>query len=92
MNLFLIITILVCITAGFAYFNSRFLKLPDSIGMMLASLVFSVLLISFGTLFPSIFRIAQGFIAQIDFGAVLLEIMLSFLLFAGALHTDLEPW
>lgn len=90
MNLFLIITILVCITAGFAYFNSRFLKLPDSIGMMLASLVFSVLLISIGTLFPSIFRIAQGFIAQIDFGAVLLEIMLSFLLFAGALHTDIS--
>lgn len=90
MNLFLIITILVCITAAFAYFNTRLLKLPDSIGMMLISLVFSFLLIIAGLIFPSLFNLAHNFVAQIDFGKVLLEIMLSFLLFAGALHTDIS--
>ena len=88
MNLFSIITILVVITALFAYINSRFLKLPDTIGMMIISLIFSLLLIVSGLLFPAITDFAKGFISNIDFSTVLLDIMLSFLLYAGALHTD----
>lgn len=88
MSLFSIITILVVITALFAYINSRFLKLPDTIGMMIISLVFSLLLIVSGLIFPAIIDFAKGFISNIDFSKVLLDIMLSFLLYAGALHTD----
>lgn len=88
MSLFAIITILVVTTAVFAYLNTRFLKLPETIGMMIIALVFSLLLIGAGVVFPVISEFASNFIGGIDFSKVLLDIMLSFLLFAGALHTD----
>lgn len=88
MSLFNIITILVVFTALFAYINSRVLKLPATIGIMIVSLVFSLILIGAGYFFPAITVFAEGFITDIDFSKVLLDIMLSFLLFAGALHTD----
>ena len=88
MGLFTIITILVVITALFAYLNSRFLKLPETIGVMIISLVFSLLLILSGLIFPGVTTFAKVFIGNVDFSHVLLDIMLSFLLFAGALHTD----
>lgn len=88
MSLFVIITILVVLTAAFAFINIRFLKLPQTIGMMIISLIFSLLLIGSGLLIPEVSSFARGFIGNIDFSKVLLDIMLSFLLFAGALHTD----
>lgn len=88
MGIFFIITVLVVITAVFAYINTRVLKLPETIGIMIVSIVFSLLLIITGYLFPAVTNFAQGFISNIDFSKVLLDIMLSFLLFAGALHTD----
>ena len=88
MSLFVIITILVVLTAAFAFINIRFLKLPETIGMMIISLIFSLLLIVSGLLIPEVSSFARGFIGNIDFSKVLLDIMLSFLLFAGALHTD----
>ncbi|MBL7726523.1 MAG: sodium:proton antiporter [Dinghuibacter sp.] len=88
MSLIAIITTLVCITALFAYFNARFLKLPETIGVMIISIVFSMLIIASGWLSPGISKFAKDFVAHIDFSRVLLDIMLSFLLFAGALHTD----
>ncbi|MES1223663.1 MAG: cation:proton antiporter, partial [Bacteroidota bacterium] len=88
MSLFTIITILVVITALFAYLNARILKLPETIGMMIISILFSLMLIVTGLMFPGVSDIGRQFIASIDFSKVLLDIMLSFLLFAGALHTD----
>ncbi len=88
MGLFTVITILVVITAVFAYVNSKFLKLPETIGVMIISIVFSLLLILSGLVFPGVTVFARDFIGTIDFSHVLLDIMLSFLLFAGALHTN----
>lgn len=88
MSLFNIITILVVFTAIFAYINSRFLKLPTTIGMMIISIIFSLLLVGTGFIFPSVTAYAVNFIGDIDFSELLLDIMLSFLLYAGALHTD----
>lgn len=88
MNIFTIITILVVITASFAYFNARLLKLPETIGMMIVAIAFSLVLIITGIFFPAITAFATDFITSIDFSKVLLDVMLSFLLFAGALHTD----
>ncbi len=88
MSLFNIITVLVVFTALFAYVNTRFLKLPTTIGMMMISILFSLLLVATGYIFPAITAFAVNFITEIDFSKVLLDIMLSFLLYAGALHTD----
>ncbi len=88
MSLVTIISMLVVLTAAFAFINSKVLKLPETIGMMIISLVFSLLLIGSGLIFPAITGLAKEFIGGIDFSHVLLNIMLSFLLFAGALHTN----
>jgi CPA1 family monovalent cation:H+ antiporter len=88
MSLVTIISMLVVLTAAFAFINSKVLKLPETIGVMIISLVFSLLLIGSGLIFPAITDLAKEFIGGIDFSHVLLNIMLSFLLFAGALHTN----
>jgi len=88
MDLFTLITLLIVVAAGFAYLNTRFLKLPDAIGVMVLSLLFSLLLIGLNALMPSPFTLVRETVGQIDFGQVLFDVMLSFLLFAGAFHTD----
>ncbi|GAB3899850.1 sodium:proton antiporter [Larkinella knui] len=88
MDLFTLITLLIVISALFAYLNTRWLKLPDAIGIMVLSLLFSVLLIGLNAFHPAWFAVIRQALGQIDFGRVLFDVMLSFLLFAGAFHTD----
>ncbi|MEE9372459.1 MAG: sodium:proton antiporter [Saprospiraceae bacterium] len=90
MDLFNIITILVVISAIFSYANARFVKLPYSIGEMVISMIMSIFLIVLGWMNADITNPLKELITQIDFSTVLLEIMLSFLLFAGALHTNFD--
>jgi CPA1 family monovalent cation:H+ antiporter len=90
MAIFSIISVLIVITAVFAYINTKVLKLSATIGVMVISLFFSLLLIVTGFLFPVVMDAAKEFISKIDFSDVLLNVMLSFLLFAGALHTDVS--
>ncbi len=90
MHLFTIITILVVVSAAFAYINERFVKLPYTIGAMVITIVMSMVLTISGWLEPSLTNPLKELITQIDFSTVLLEILLSFLLFAGALHTNFD--
>tara|TARA_B100000497_G_C7692833_1_gene421826 strand:+ start:2082 stop:3347 length:1266 start_codon:yes stop_codon:yes gene_type:complete len=90
MELFNIITLLVVVSAVFSYANARFVKLPYSIGEMVITMVMSVVLIILGWTNAGITNPLKELITQIDFSTVLLEIMLSFLLFAGALHTNFD--
>ncbi len=90
MDLFTIITILVVVSAIFAYINERFVKLPYTIGAMVITLVLSIVLIISGWIDPSLTNPLKVLISNIDFSRVLLEILLSFLLFAGALHTNFD--
>jgi monovalent cation:H+ antiporter, CPA1 family len=90
MDIFTVVTVLVAFTALFSYFNVRFLKLPDAIGLTVISLIYSILIIVTGRFFPSLIAWERSFIGNIDFSHVLLNVMLCFMLFAGAFHTDLE--
>ncbi len=90
MSLFELIAVLLAFAALFGYLNVRYLKLPTTIGIMLISMMFSLLLILIGQFVPSIEITAEKIIGQIDFENVLLDVMLSYLLFAGALHVDLS--
>ncbi|GAA4406277.1 sodium:proton antiporter [Nibrella viscosa] len=90
MEIFRVITLLIILTAAFAYVNVRFLKLPDTIGLMVVSLVFSLALIFAYQLDPIDFDVAVEFVTRLDFTTIVLDIMLSFLLFAGALHTNFD--
>lgn len=90
MDYFLIITILVFISAVFGYINVRFLKLPNTIGLMLITIVFTLAVFVISYFDATLLNAEKYIITQIDFKTVLLDIMLSFLLFAGALHTNFE--
>lgn len=90
MDYFLIITILVALAAAFGYINVRFLKLPNTIGLMLITIVFTLGVFALSYFDSTLLDAERYIITQIDFKEVLLDVMLSFLLFAGALHTNFE--
>jgi CPA1 family monovalent cation:H+ antiporter len=90
MDLFTILTILIVVAAIFGYINVRFLKLPVTIGLMIISLGFSLLTMAVSQFYPALFEWEKSLMEQIDFHKVLMEGMLSFLLFAGALHVDFK--
>jgi CPA1 family monovalent cation:H+ antiporter len=83
-----IISILIFLTAVFAYMNDRLIKWPPTIGIMVIALLSSILLAILGNLIPDISSKALLLVSNINFEQVLMKIMLSFLLFAGALHID----
>ncbi|WP_405574962.1 cation:proton antiporter [Winogradskyella sp. Asnod2-B02-A] len=88
MDYYSIATILVVLSALFGYINVKFLKLPITIGLMVITIVFTVVLVGIAQFDDTLLIQERKFIAMIDFETVLLDIMLSFLLFAGALHTN----
>lgn len=90
MKLFNILAILITLSALFAYINDRFIRLPTTIGVMAISLVGSLGIAFLGPLGFGLEEDAMRLINSIDFDETLLHGMLSFLLFAGALHIDLE--
>jgi CPA1 family monovalent cation:H+ antiporter len=88
MDLFHAFTILIVLSAAFAYINHRYLKLPTTIGLMLMALLMSLVIVGIGQFNAALFEKAQQLVGSVDFSKVLMEVMLSFLLFAGALHVD----
>jgi CPA1 family monovalent cation:H+ antiporter len=90
MDLFHLFSILIVLSAGFAYINFRILKLPNAIGLMLSSLIFSLFILLSGYFFPSFKESISTKIEGIDFGNLLLESLLSFMLFAGAIHIKFQ--
>lgn len=86
-----IIAIFLCITAVLAYFNRRYVGLPPAIGVMGIALGLSLLNMASDALgFHSLHTLEQSLVESIDFSELLMEGMLSLLLFAGALHVDLS--
>ncbi len=90
MNLLNTITVLVCLSAVFGYLNYRLLGLPTKIGLMVIALAMSLVLVALNSLGVSIAGEARAFVEGIDFNLALMQGMLSFLLFAGALHVNLD--
>ena len=89
MKLFHILAILISLSAVFSYLNYRYLKLPTAIGLMLIALLASLLLLILGPLAQNLEEYAEVLLRTVDFDETLLHGMLSFLLFAGALHVNL---
>ncbi len=91
MTLESIVALLITLTAFFSYINARLFKLPNTIGIMLGALIFSISLVVLGKFgYVNIGHHVEDMMAQIDFNEALMHGMLSFLLFAGALHVNLN--
>jgi len=83
-----ILTFFICLAALFSYINHRFIRWPATIGIMALSLASSILLIIGAKLFPGRVVGLIHIITSIDFHNLLMNGMLSFLLFAGSVHID----
>ncbi|MFO0911221.1 MAG: sodium:proton antiporter [Isosphaeraceae bacterium] len=89
MTQFDLIAVLIVLVALFSYLNFRVLRLPPTVGLMAASLLFSIGLAAVGSFVPPVAQWASMLVHRIDLNEALLHGMLGFLLFAGALHVDL---
>ena len=82
--------LLLSLAAVFSFVNYRYIRLPTAIGVMLIAIVMSLAVVALGYLgFESLRTQAAATLAGIDFNVTLMHGMLSFLLFAGALHINL---
>jgi monovalent cation:H+ antiporter, CPA1 family len=82
--------ILIVLAAALGYLNHRLFQLPSSVGLTIMGAVASLLVIALDSLIPgsTLAPTVEGFLSGIDFHTTLMDGMLSFLLFAGALHVD----
>jgi len=89
---FHVAAILVVLTAVFAALNHHLLRLPATIGLLVVALAASLATMAIDALVPGlgIAEMIRSQVEAIDFDATLMDGMLGFLLFAGALHVDLN--
>lgn len=86
-----IVAILLVLTAAFAYLNHRYLKWPTTIGVMAIALALSLVIVVLDKLgFGGPRGHEYALLSSINFTEVLMQGMLSFLLFAGALHVNIN--
>lgn len=91
MELINIIAIIISISSAFSYINYRFIKLPTTIGVLIIAIICSLILIAISSLgYIQFEKSAELIISSIDFDQTLMHGMLSFLLFAGALHVNID--
>jgi CPA1 family monovalent cation:H+ antiporter len=90
MSLYNIVSTLLVISAFFSYLNYRYIKLPRTIGLMLITLLISLALLILRKFGIVIDEQARQLAHSIDFNKTLLQWMLCFLLFAGALHLNVD--
>ena len=88
MDILTIISVLISLSAVFSFINYRYFRLPRTIGLMLFALVLSTALIIAGRTGWDVGDQARQLIESINFNRLLLQGMLGFLLFAGALHVE----
>ena len=91
-SIFNLVALLITLAAAFGYLNHRWLKLPHTIGLVVIALAVSIGILAVDGMFPQLGleeAVRQALI-DVDFEDTLMKGLLSFLLFAGALHVDLE--
>ena len=91
-SIFDLIALLLTLSALFSWLNRRFVRLPHSVGLLVMGLIASMLLVAGQLAFPSkeLVRHLTETLRQIDFTAVVMNGMLAFLLFAGAMSLNLQ--
>ena len=90
MDILELTTILLSLASIFSIINLRLLKLPQTIGLMILALILSILVTVVGIVFPNVFETVAQLTKEFDFSLVLINVMLPFLLFAGAISINLQ--
>ena len=92
MGAFELAALLMTLAAVFGLLNHHVLKFPSTIGLLVISLTASLLVIGLDAVLPGpdVTGAIRAAVAEIDFYQTVMEGMLGFLLFAGALHVNLN--
>ena len=88
MDLYNALALLLVVAAAFAYVNHRFLRMPPAIGLMVLGLAASLALVGLAQLGVRPVLDFAALVNRLDFSAIVMQVMLGFLLFAGAIHVD----
>lgn len=83
-------TVLLLLASVFSIINLRILKLPQTIGLMVLAIGLSFFILAIGLVFPSVLNSVSSIIKSFDFEILLIDIMLPFLLFAGAISVNVH--
>lgn len=81
---------IIALAAFLSYLNTKFLKLPETIGVMILSMIVSLLFAASYFIDVSYFNQVTLFARSIDFKTILFDFLLGVLLFAGAIHVNLK--
>ena len=90
MEVFVLFSILITLAAFFSFVNVRLFKLPSGISLMMMGTLVALALVSAGYFSSDIAAEIKAKLSLINFSEFLLGILLSFLLFAGSLHVQLN--
>jgi len=90
MSIFSIIAVFITLAALAGYINYRYIRLPSTIGLMVIGLGMSLLVLLIDALGIDLRTPAERFLGNINFSDALMQGMLSFLLFAGALKININ--
>lgn len=91
-TIFNLVALLITLAAVFGYINHRWIKFPHTIGLVVVALAASIVVLLVDALFPALGlqTVVKRTLTDIEFEDTLMKGVLSFLLFAGALHVDLD--
>jgi CPA1 family monovalent cation:H+ antiporter len=78
------------LAALFSLINLRLLKLPQTIGLMILALSLSIIITVVGAVYPQVFKTVTEITKEFDFSELLVNVMLPFLLFAGAISVNVH--
>ena len=88
MTIYYILTILIVVSAVFAYINTKYIKMPFIIGLFFLSTIVSLVVLTSKFWLITPYEELKGFIEQTQISKFILNILLGFLLFAGGMHTS----
>lgn len=86
MEIFNAITFIVTVAALLGFINKKWIKLPTTIGMMVLSLLIGLALKIFNAFYPLSLKPVISQLSEFNFSTIVLDVILCFLLFAGALQ------
>jgi len=90
MNLLELTALLLSLASVFSIINLRILKLPQTIGLMVLAIVLSLIIMISGLISPDFLNFMTQLTKEFDFSVLLIDVMLPFLLFAGAISVDVH--
>jgi CPA1 family monovalent cation:H+ antiporter len=90
MNFLELATLLLLLASLFSIINLRLLKLPQTIGLMVLAIFLSAGVLLAGQISPGFLSFATSLTEEFDFSVLLIDVMLPFLLFAGAISVNVH--